>query len=273
MRGLWRSWMFEKTKRGPVQWAIRRCLKKPAQTPITYSDETDCYFLTLVDPKNGRRLKVESFEKNELIVREWVDDRYCEETTLETSELPNWQLNASRWFRYFRSDYENAWKFWRGEVSRRIELLWFRENFSQRLFNATFKFRSDRINVLKNIVRNHLQDASSANGFIYQPAPKGLVTILQEHTGPRFFGHPAQDEMSARFRLVLESLFESGDLTKDTSNNYQLAPQSLITIADFELNERRHRDSKILGIIAAILTFIVSIATVFQAYSAWIKVP
>lgn len=80
----------------------------------------------------------------------------------------------------------------------------------------------------------------TANKPDYRTYP---LYLGMEFYSMRWFFHPDNESMQNRYKLIFESLVESGDLVK-SDHAYKLSPKSLNTISEYERDEQKHFDSQ-----------------------------
>ena len=89
--------------------------------------------------------------------------------------------------------------------------------------------------------------------------------------GDRWARHPDNEQLHQYYVLVLDSLVESDDLNLE-DNGYHLSPKALSTLAQFEEDNRKHRDLVIMQKILAALTFaLVMVGMQLEILLAWEK--
>ncbi|MER9576963.1 hypothetical protein NKJ09_22060 [Mesorhizobium sp. M0189] len=109
-----------------------------------------------------------------------------------------------------------------------------REKVAQKRFNRLTLARKDRVEVLQLFQTETIKQ----HGFHISEI--ALLEILYTR---RSFRHPDEQSTRAYYKLILESLADSGDLKAQQHNQYKLQPKGLSTLATYELEERRHRDN------------------------------
>lgn len=261
--------MFEALDRFLKTQAIRKGLKKRAPARFPYASSNDFYVSHLNSRETDRRALIDSMSTDTLIGRVWEEDRFGSEIVIAIEDVPSWNLITSRFYGYNQIEYKSVHEFWIGEITLRPQRLWIKEKFTQSYYNARTRFRHERIDVLRKLVELHLSQAQTDNALLATPSPRSIVQLLSEFYGNRIYGHPQLDDVSARFRLVIESLAASGDLKKTKFHEFQLEPQALETISSYEQDERRHRDSVRQNKRLFWITAIIALATAIQAYSTF----
>jgi hypothetical protein len=68
------------------------------------------------------------------------------------------------------------------------------------------------------------------------------VGLLSEIYSMRAFLHPDQTELQNYCELLLNSLVASGDLESERGS-YKIKPQALVTLSQWEEDNRRHKDN------------------------------
>jgi hypothetical protein len=100
----------------------------------------------------------------------------------------------------------------------------------------------------------------------------GETDLLTRFYTARWVHRPDKEELMTYYRLLLESLKASGDLA-DGRQGFKLNPQALNTIADFEQEDRRHRDNyktqRGIFWLTIVLMFVGAIQAGAAAYQAW----
>jgi hypothetical protein len=133
-----------------------------------------------------------------------------------------WERSRATPFQYFL-----------GFLTFRAQRELIQDSISEKIFNRKKLFRGDRMFVLRIIIQEYLEDnnfSSSATG------------ILQKIYGFRWLRHPDNKETMRYYSLILRSLEASGDLAAN-DGRYTLASKALWSIASYEEENRRHRDS------------------------------
>jgi hypothetical protein len=104
---------------------------------------------------------------------------------------------------------------------------------SQFLFNKKELVRSERIEVLKVILEKELDQRQ------YEISSVALSTLLYTE---KWVFHPDKSRQLRYNDLLLRSLHESGDLEK-TQYGFRLSSKSLVTIAQYEEDQKKHREN------------------------------
>lgn len=100
----------------------------------------------------------------------------------------------------------------------------------------------------------------------------GETDLLTRFYTARWVHRPDKDELMTYYRLLLESLKASADLA-DGRHGFKLNPQALNTIADFEQEDRGHRDNyktqRGIFWLTIVLMFVGAVQAGAAAYEAW----
>jgi hypothetical protein len=133
------------------------------------------------------------------------------------------------------------------------------DRMAQAWFNTSRLVREDRIKVLRIFVETTLKRRDTKFSE---------VGLMSEIYGPRWALHPKHEEMLTYYRLVLESLAKSEDLAF-AGHAFRLEGGGLKTLADYELEERRHRDNRSRQTVLAILTAVLMLIAGGQLWLTW----
>lgn len=132
----------------------------------------------------------------------------------------------------------------------------------QRFYNNKTLVRRDRMYVLRVFVEKSVVNSDFRMSD---------VSLLVELYGRRWIRHPQRDAILGYYRLVLDSLVASQDLTND-SYVYRLAPRALATLDQFEQDEERHSDNRAIQNRIALVTLMMFLAAIAQVIvTVWEK--
>lgn len=151
-------------------------------------------------------------------------------------------LEITHHFRQLRTRYDGAVDYFWGLFTLLRYRVLLKEWWSQKRFNSRLRFRSDRIEVLKELVEVYLGGVEEDPLNFLGDGGISAWDLFQRIHGQRALGHPAFTSAFARFELILKSLVDSNDLSLNDNSSYRVEPQSLRTIAQFEVEQQRHND-------------------------------
>lgn len=184
---------------------------------------------------------VNSVHDGSFVGKQWDGTKYQVDRALPSDELSSLSLEITHHFRKIRIKYSGAFDFLRGELTLHAWRWTIKETILQKVFNLHLRFRSDRIDVLNELISMYLSEAEENELSLVFGEGKSPWDIFSRIYGQRAFGQPSLTREMARFQLILDSLNSSGDLECNNSR-YKVAAKALSTIAEFEEQERRHRD-------------------------------
>jgi hypothetical protein len=134
--------------------------------------------------------------------------------------------------------------------------------FLQALFNFRFEFSSDKNKIMRDIVS--WQRERLRSGVIRRlDAPFSHIDLATWMFSRRFWILADASIYLEDLRFQIESLVVSGELDHD-GHNYKMSPGILVSISQFELEGRRHRDQKIHNWLIVILTSVIAVSTLLQ---------
>ncbi len=103
----------------------------------------------------------------------------------------------------------------------------------QGVYNRKTLVRSERMNVLNHFVEKTIEKP----GFYVTPIQLGVNLNKQ-----RWIFHPDRAKHQSHYRLLLDSLAETGELSKE-GIAYSVTGKALATLAEFEQEQQRHQDN------------------------------
>lgn len=179
-----------------------------------------------------------------------------EPQTITWAELKTLNLELTHFLGPYEFKYTSPWKFLLAHISRWPQLYRMGRRVRQFFFNRKKLVRVDRMSALRHLVEQRIgrRDARSS--------PAQLVAEI--HTF-RAFHHPSIDEQLAYGALLMDSLVASGDLSNE-QGSYKVMPKALVTLAQYDEDDRRHRDNKIIQWLVVWLTIILAMAAAIEAW-------
>lgn len=234
------------------KWAFRLALRRPApnEIPMSHNLQGRNYFTVYLGEIEERwRLRVESVQA-ECVNGYWHENGAGHPASVPNSLIHTFSFRIIHYYKELQLEYRSPIKFIFDQFFFGASLKLAKERCAQFFFNQRALVRRDRIQVVRLILDRTLQDRN------YRTSEFGMMTMLY---GPRWVQHPNYRNLANYYRIVLDSLVVSGDLSR-ADNAYALAPQAFVTLADFEQDEQRHRDQirhqKVLGALTAALVVV-----------------
>lgn len=240
-----------------IGWALGR----PAPNSIPLSGnrvmERNYYTVELGSVDDGWVFSVQSIVSQGLNGH-WYQDGFAPgiPASFPKASLSHCPLQIDYYIRELEIRYASPIKFL---VHQLTFYPWFqvwRERASQYIFNRQKLIRSDRITVLRVLLSQTLRNHN------FRVRSGGLMVLIY---GDRAARHPDNVQLRQYYVLLLNSLVDSGDLILE-NNFYQLSPRALLTLAQFEEDNRKHRDLVTLQYIIASLTFALVMVGLIQAF-------
>jgi hypothetical protein len=190
----------------------------------------------------------------------WVDE--AEErfdACVPFSLLNDEAFEVRHFIKGLRITYSGYWDFVRGTLTAYSFRQRAKDVVAQYLFNVTTRFRRDRIELLKAMVKKDIEYREE--GFsIYQRKQFSKLLTMGELYGYRVYLHPSHNSEDRRFDLLIESLVNSGEL-EDKGNFFVVTGRAIETISRHESEERRHHDNVRQSWIMIILTLVIAGST------------
>jgi len=244
--------------------AIERSLRKAAPSRFAYRASNDFYTVVFESDNPAEGMLVDSITGNQISGRVWNGERYEIEAMMGLDEIDGPQLKVTRFYGYERISYEGVRDYWVSELLQIPFYYWLRTYVRQKLYEVKTRFRHDRIDVLKSLVEHHLKEAADETGILFVPEAKSIIQLITEVYGQRVVAHPSYKAESGRFRLIIDSLVETGEIVATKKHGFRLSAKALATIAEYEQVERRHKDSVVHNRRLFWLTAVLAVAAVAQ---------
>lgn len=238
-------------------------LKKPAPERIPrsspHADNVDCNVVYFRSQKNNWTLLLEKVSPRGITGKFWSDGDELGKVSIPFNLIGDFELDIIHFYGPNDFRYDSLSKyFWKGFIPiDKTKLLLHKGQ--QFLFNKKELVRSERIEVLKLILEKELDDGG------YETSPVCLSTLL--HTEKWVF-HPDKSRQLRYNNLLLNSLYESGDLEK-TQHGFRLSPKALVTLSQFQADQNKQKQSDQQASSMKWLTFAlvaVGIAQVFVTF-------
>jgi len=217
---------------------------------VTFALGTDGEAYLLLDSVDGELIKCRQLENRS----------FSKDTTEHLRNLASMKLRIVHYYGLHTIEFAGVWDFLWHRCTRLIyfkillQRTW--DASAQFLFNRRSLTSQRRVDILRLLVRDRL--SGSTEGLTY-------FDVMSKLYSTRWFNHPAQEERSSEVEFLLESLRESGDASKPPQSiQYVATNKSLITLEQFDEQDRRHRETSRLQVWIVILTMILALAAVVQ---------
>jgi hypothetical protein len=247
--------------------AIRRALKRPppANQDI-FADippDTNHYFIYLHDTEGQKRFIVRSIDEAG-VFGPWFDDsnQPGQDRHLSNDEIRGMGLSFLHIYGKARFKYTTAWSFfwavWTCYPARAV--LW--DELQQSRFNRTKLVRADRMRVLQHFFRSTIETPG------YHPS---VVSFMADMYSLRSMMHPRYDETQGYYELVLDSLVQSGELSRN-GVAYSMSDSAIPTLEKLQGEKERHDDSiKQQRRIGGLTRVLIAVALIQAVITIWVE--
>lgn len=216
---------------------LKSLLDKPAPDRIPRSGEkalsVDCnvvYFRSL--DKSWTLLCDEVFPEG-VTGKYWANGEEFGRVSIPFYLMGDYELDITHFYGRYDLRYRSITQyFWEGIVPVDKTKILIGKG-SQFLFNKKELVRSERVEVLKIILEKELDQLQ------YEISSVALSTLLYTE---KWVFHPDKSRQLRYNDLLLRSLHESGDLEK-TQHGFRLSSKALVTIAQYEEDQKKHREN------------------------------
>lgn len=243
-----------------LTWVFKIVERKPAPDTIPRSgeagDRQDCYMAVVRGMPVGTHMIVDSSSAVGVTGRLFGQPVPLEPQTITWIELEKLNLEITHFLGPYEFKYTSPRNFLWAHISRWPQLYGMGQQVRQFFFNRKKLVRVDRMKALRHLVEQRIgrRDARSSP-----------VQLMAEIHTFRAFHHPSIDEQLAYGALLMDSLVASGDLSNE-QGSYRIMPKALVTLAQYDEDNRRHRDNKIIQWLVVWLTTILAVAAATEAW-------
>lgn len=246
------------------RFILGRLLKKPAPERIPRSGDdakkVDCYVVYFRSRDNSWTLLCHEVCHGGVTGMYWENNMEFGVISIPFYLLGEYELDITYFYGPYDLRYESIFQyFYEGLIPvDKIKILIGKGH--QFLFNKKELIRSERVEVLKLLLEKELDN----NSHGYCTSAINLSTLLYT---ARWVFHPDKSRQLRYNDLLLKSILLSGDLER-CNNGFKLSPQALVTISNYEEEQRKHRENvaqakamkwltvglMIVGVIQAVIT-------------------
>jgi hypothetical protein len=257
-----------KLKRLILIWLLKPLLEKKCPPDISMfgeeAEKRNCYYIFLLS--NGERnVVIEGIDSYGISGKQYDVNSFVKDTHITFESFNAIDIEIVHHYRVSRVSYKGIFDFFIYGKTRIQYLMIYVHILSYKcsrfIYNRKRLVTIQRLEILKALVDNHIEE--SGKGI-------DLIEIMTKLYSIRWVEHPDSDSQENKLSLYLDSLVDSGELTKDRVD-YFVTPKAILTLEKYEEDERRHRNQIRLQIMMVILTALLAIMAMIQ--TEIIKVP
>ncbi|QSX33779.1 hypothetical protein JYB87_00550 [Shewanella avicenniae] len=216
---------------------LKSLLNKPAPDRIPRSGEEalsiDCNVVYFRSLDNSWTLLCDGICPKGVTGKYWLDNKEFGRISIPFYLMGDYELDITHFYGRYDLRYGSiAQYFWEGLIPVDKAKILIGKG-SQFLFNKKELVRSERIEVLKVILEKELDQGQ------HEISAVSLSTLLYTE---KWVFHPDKSRQLRYNDLLLHSLHESGDLVK-TQYGFKLCSKALVTIAQYEEDQKKHREN------------------------------
>lgn len=252
-----------------IKYLLSPLLKKQCPSTIPRSGEegerVNCYSISVViDGKPTllvRKITDEYFQG-----LWWNGDKYDDECCLHFKHVQITQIKIRHYNGLYTTIYSGLIDYLLTGATgyERTKVFYNRTwtQVSQFFFNRRKLVTLERLQILRLLISRHIE--SDGKEFSSMDLMSDIYTI-------KWILHPEREKQEKKIELYLESLAETGELKKVETYNYVVTGKSIVTLSQYEENERRHRENKRIQFMMALLTIALILVGLVQAYVSYRK--
>jgi len=249
-----------------VKMALKIVDQKKGPNNISVSPSNDFLYAHIFEKATGSpELWFRCVTKKSASFLRWDGSNFSEPAEIELNNIEASDIKYEYWYKNQVINTNGTLNFLTRYYLGYFQFFGVRETFLQKRYNQSTKFLNERQKILKEIVEASLSIAASeGNNNPFNTKKSALSWFFRMH-GHRAANHPNYSMASLRFKAVLDSLEESGELGVQ-DNCYFGTGKAMTTLSNYELENRRHRNSYKLNLSIVALTIILAIAGSVQAW-------
>ena len=233
------------------------------------ANSVNCFWALLETDENKEfKLGVKNIQDEGIMGITWNADDCENECCIPNSWLAGYEFTATHCLGQYTFRYSNLSSFLLREIFWIPVIEINIDRFTQHLFNSFTPKRTHRIEVLKTVVEFTIEQEASDNFIFDEDMGTDALSIMQRIHSIRIGRHQDYGRSDAHLDLTLESLIESHDIEK-RENGYRAKGKALSTIAQYELENRRHKDRKLQNNLLLMLTAFLAFSSLFQVYLSY----
>lgn len=229
-------------------------------------EQADMYEVYIRDNERKRGALFEKMEGDEIIVKKFNAkyDSFRDIVRLPMGDVSPESVNGIHFYRGYRIDFDGLAQL---ESRGRRKLLdginsdQIKDKSQQDRFNSQLPRIKDRMRVLDIAIDLYIQ-----NGH-----PFGTSRIGTQIFSHRWEAHPQKEIIERELQLAIDSLVAGGELSLIHPQGYQPTGKAFTTLAEYELQNRRHRDNTTQQCLMFIATLLAAIAAFGSAAAAIIQ--
>lgn len=249
---------------------INRALIKPSPNTIPLSQprcaNNDYYEIHILIPDLDWNLLCKSKENNGYSGFLWIENQDGCDATVLFSTLEHYQFTTeiTHYYKCYTFKYHTKFKFLLSQLFNWHKIEIAKDKFVQAVYNRKTLVRSERMELLNYLVEKTIENSE------YSTTPMNLGVHMHSQ---RWFYHPERKEHQSHYKLLLDSLVDSGDL--DVNNrSYSVTGKALATLSEYERDQQKHQDdfnnAKTAHHLTWGLIFIGTISVLSQLFMWWV---
>ncbi len=242
------------------RWAIRSILSKPAPERVPRTGEkaaeVDCFVMYIKAKDNSWNILAEGMDNTGIKGRQWSDEGYTEKSHVAFEDVDKANIEITHFYKTYDIQYFSLHDYLLKGVLPYYQFKIHFNKAAQVFYNRKELSRSERMAALQLILEKTIDDRD------FCITVSGLLSLL--HT-QRWYYHPDRERNKNYNELLLESLVASGDLEKD-KGIYRLSNQALISLSQYEQEDRKHKETLRQSKAMTKLTFALIFVGLIQAY-------
>lgn len=237
---------------------VARTCEMPIPRSGEQGEKVNCFVVYI--ERNGRPyLFVSSIQGENLLCLEWVGDRFSQNKTISFKEIDHKDLFIVHYYGLAVVKYAGIYDLAINRFTRwpYIKIFFSRvaDRFGQYRFNKKKLVTKQKADLLRFLLSRHLGGETSFDPF----------HLMSELYTVRWILHPDGERERRKLALHLEALVQAGDLRAQQGGGFALTGQAVMSIEEYEEQERKHTENVRLQLGMLFLTLTIVLLTLVQA--------
>ena len=248
-----------------TRFAIWWTMRKPATKLIPRSGPRtvglNCFEVHIRSRESDLDVLVEGILPEGVSGQALFEFRFQNECIVSWQNLKGLTIEFTNYIGPYEFRYTNVLRFLISEILGLFRYIIYRNKIEQFFFNRRRLAITEQMEALRMIIDRTINDPQ------YRTSPMAFIADIYSQ---RVISHPDFDRLNAYTRLLLDSLVQSGDLRID-NGMYVLEPTALVSLSQYEVEERKHHDTIRQQCLLGWLTFALVLVGIVQLIVAYFK--
>jgi hypothetical protein len=228
-------------------------------------EDVNCFLVFLYDKKTPYMV-LETIDSNIIKGLEWNGNKYTTSIEINFSDINRYNVRILHYYGLNNIEYNSLYSYIFLGLTKfeklRCNIVDLYHKSAQFIYNKKQLATIDRIRLLRTIIDISIKSEFQKFSFLY--LMENLYTL-------RWISHPEGDIHEKRIELLLDSFVKSGEIEKVDHNEYIATGKAIISLSEYEEQERRHKENATLQKWLIFFTFLFVVVSTIQIIIAYIN--